>query len=124
MTSYRPFMSLGDFTLADAAEALQQGHITGVEFVAVLLKSTVYCRSRETPGLVAWGEPGRGVIGVFSDLAELALACGAVPWLSTTGADLMAMWPDGYALGIDVASGHAVQLDHRWVMGMAALMPA
>jgi hypothetical protein len=31
--------------------------------------------------------------------------------------------PDGYAIGIDVASEHAVQLNHRWVMGMAALMP-
>jgi hypothetical protein len=117
-------MSLGDFTLAGAAQAWQQGDITGVEFVAVLLRSTVYCRSRDTPGLVAWGKPGDGMIGVFSDLAELALACGAVPWLSTTGADLMAMWPDGYAIGIDVASEHALELNHRWVMGMAALMPA
>ena len=117
-------MFFEEFSLGDAAEAWQQGRVTGVEFIAVLLRSTVYCRSRETPGLVAWGEPGRGMIGVFSDLAELALACGAVPWLSTTGADLLAMWPEGYAIGIDVASEHAVQLDPRWVSGMAALMPA
>jgi hypothetical protein len=117
-------MFLEALTLADAAEAWQQQRITGVEFVAVLLRATVYCRSREVPGLVAWGDPGDGMIGVFSDLAELALACGAVPWLSTTGADLMAIWPDGYAIGIDVASEHAVRLDYRWVVGLAALMPA
>ena len=116
-------MFFEELTLAGAAEAWQDRQITAVEFVAVLLRSTVYCRSRETPGLVAWGEPGHGMVGVFSDLAELALACGAVPWLSTTGSDLLEMWPEGYAIGIDVASDHALQLDSRWVSGMAALMP-
>ncbi len=116
-------MPNGDLTLADAAAAWQQRHITGVELVAALLRSTVFCRSRETPGFVAWGQPGDGMIGVFSDLAELALACGAVPWFSTTGSDLLTMWPTGYALGIDVAAEHAVRLDDRWVKGTAALMP-
>jgi len=116
-------MSTTDLTLASAAQEWQQQRITGVAFVAVLLRSTVYCRSSETPGFVAWGAPGDGLIGVFSDLAELALACGAVPWLSTTGADLLSMWPDGYAIGLDVAADHALRLDHRWVKGLAALMP-
>ncbi|MCU1679131.1 MAG: hypothetical protein JWM93_3889 [Frankiales bacterium] len=117
-------MSFDTTPLADAAAAFRRRDAAGAELVAVLLRSTVYCRSRETPGLVAWGEPGRGLIGVFSDLAELALACGAVPWLSTTGADLLSRWPAGYAIGIDMASEHAVHLDSRWVTAMAALVPA
>jgi hypothetical protein len=124
LSSYRAVMSSKSRTLADAATAWQRRQLTGVEFIALFVRSTVYCRSRDTAGLVAWGEPGHGLIGVFSDLPELALACGAVPWLSTTGADLLAMWPPGYAMGIDVASKHAVRVDDRWLLGMAALMPA
>jgi hypothetical protein len=110
--------------LSAVAAAWHRGDATAVDVGVTLLRSTVFCRSRSTPGLVASGTPGAGLIGVFSDLAELALACGAVPWLSSTGADLMTRWPKGYDVALDVASVHAMRLPSGWLTTMAAMVSA
>jgi hypothetical protein len=115
---------MDDSALGAVATAWHRGDATAVDVGTTMLRSTVFCQSRATPGLVAWGPPGAGVIGVFSDLAELAIACGAVPWVSTTGADLMARWPRGYDVGLDVASAHAMRLPSGWLASMAALVTA
>ena len=101
--------------LVDAAAAWQRCELTGLELIVALSRATVFCQARDEPGLVAWGVAGAGVIGVFSDLAELAVVCGAVPWFSLPGAELLQLWPAGYDMLIDAAAAHATRLPHRWL---------
>lgn len=69
-----------------------------------LLGSTVYCERPERPGFRALGEPGGGVVCVFSAVEELARARGPVGWFSITGSDLLERLPAGYDLLLDPAS--------------------
>ena len=101
--------------LVDAAAAWHRSELTGLELLITLSQATVFCQARDEPGLMAWGAPGAGAIGVFSDLAELAVVCGAVKWLSLPGSELLQLWPAGYDMLIDPRAEHATRLPYRWL---------
>ena len=70
----------------------------------------VYCERAEHPGLRALGAAHAGVVPVFSSPEQLALASGAVPWFSVTGAELLGLLPAGYDLVLDLAGPAPLRL--------------
>ncbi|MEV4095601.1 SseB family protein [Streptosporangium saharense] len=78
-----------------------------------------YCQATESPGTLALGDPGAGVVPVFTSLDGLTAyvtARGEVEdarWFSTLGADLLTLLPTGYGLLIDPGTGHATVLTPR-----------
>jgi SseB protein N-terminal domain len=88
------------------------------ELTAVFLRSTLWCERRGSTGATARGRPGRGYLLAFSSPAELARYGAKFPdrhadgvdWLSTSGADLVDLLPDGYGLALDVAGDYPVAL--------------
>lgn len=72
--------------------------------------ATFYCECGERPGFRALGEPGRGVIPVFTSPRELALARGTASWFAQPGADLLAHLPVGYGLLLDVGGPAPLRL--------------
>jgi hypothetical protein len=77
---------------------------------AAFLAATVYCERGDRPGFRALGEPGAGVVPVFSSVEQLALARGTVDWFATTGADLLSELPAGYDLLLDMGGPAPLRL--------------
>lgn len=97
-------------SLASVARQFAAGTATAHQLHDAFLSANVFCEAGETPGFIALGEPGTGVIPVFTSEAELALARGAVAWFSTTGADLLGLLPDGYDIALDMAGDTPLRL--------------
>lgn len=70
----------------------------------------VFCERGADPGFRALGAPDAGLVPVFSSVEQLALARGAVPWFSMTGADLLDQLPPGYDLVLDIAGPGPLRL--------------
>jgi hypothetical protein len=95
--------------LAEAVSGYAAGSTTGEELSALFVDSTVYCHAGAEPGFLALGESGAEVVPVFSSLEELARFAEArglekLDWLSTNGADILGLLPEGYGLALDLAS--------------------
>ena len=73
---------------------------------AAFLAATLYCERGDTPGFLALGGQGGGVVPVFTSPEQLARARGPVPYFSLRGADLLDQLPSGYDLLLD-AGGEA-----------------
>lgn len=74
------------------------------------LVAVVFCERGTDPGFRALGVRDAGVVPVFSSVEQLALACGAVPWFSMTGADLLDQLPTGYDVMLDIAGAAPLRL--------------
>ena len=99
--------------LARAAEAFAAGLMDSASFATSFAAGEVYAvrpPSPAPPGLVAVGEPGGGLVLVFTSLDELGRRAGECDWLRTTGDDLLSLLPDGYGLLVDAAGEHPLVL--------------
>ena len=96
--------------VGEVARDVAAGRATPADLHAALLAATVYCERGPAPGFRALGRPGAGVVPVFSSLEQLALARGAVPWFSLTGADLLDLLPAGYDLLLNAGGDAPLRL--------------
>ena len=100
--------------LTSAAASFAAGRSDSAAFAAVFATGQIYALRPPPPcppGLVAAGEPGRdGHVLVFTSLEQLARHAGECDWLSTTGADLLALLPAGYGVLVDPASDRPLAL--------------
>ncbi len=96
--------------LADVAHDVAAGAATAAELHDVLLATTVYCERGVRPGFEALGRPGDGAVCIYTSPEQLAVARGAVPWFSLTGADLLDLLPAGYDLLLDLGSQTPLRL--------------
>ncbi|MCA1278981.1 SseB family protein [Saccharopolyspora sp. 7B] len=82
------------------------------EFDAAFAGATLYVhRPQDRVGVMAAELPGRGRwVLAFSSLARLAHHSGDVPWLSTTGADLLDQLPRALGVLVDVDDPHGLPL--------------
>jgi hypothetical protein len=99
--------------LAQAATAFAAGLIDSAAFAAAFAIGEVYAvrpPPPAPPGLVAVGEPGAGLVLIFTSLDALGRRAGECDWLRTTGDDLLALVPDGYGLLVDAAGEHPIVL--------------
>lgn len=104
--------------LADTRRGFASGELVASEFHAVFLTSRVFFLTGDRPGLVAFGDPGAGVVSVFSSLSELARFVVAQPematretrWASTVGAEILQLVPPGYEITLDPASSDPVTI--------------
>jgi hypothetical protein len=96
--------------LADVAAEVAAGRATAEEFHEAFLAATVFCERGETPGFVAVGSPGAGLVPVFSSERELLRARGPVRWFATTGADVLGLLPEGYDVVLDMAGDSPLRL--------------
>src|SRR5690349_5292548 len=89
------------------------------ELREVFLSARLYCQAAERPGVLALGEPGAGVVPVFTSLDGLTAyvttrgETEGARWFSTLGEDLLTLLPTGYGLLIDPGTGHATVLAAR-----------
>lgn len=97
-------------SLADTARNVARGVADSRQLHDVLLTAVVFCERGDAPGFRALGAPHSGVVPVFSSVDQLALARGAVPWFSMTGADLLDQLPPGYDLVLDIAGPAPLRL--------------
>lgn len=97
-------------SLADVAADVSAGLAGAVELHAAFLAATVYCERGAEPGFRALGQPGTGVVPVFSSVEQLALARGTVDWFACTGADLLTELPSGYDLLLDIGGTAPLRL--------------
>ncbi|WP_106177738.1 hypothetical protein [Prauserella shujinwangii] len=81
-------------------------------FDVAFARATVYAeRLPDRPGVVASDLPGKGRwVLVFSTLERLERQLGEVPWLSTTGVDLLDQLPHGLGVLLDVCEEHGLPL--------------
>jgi hypothetical protein len=96
--------------LADVARDAGAGRAAPADLHGALLGATLYCERGPAPGFRALGEPGGGVVPVFTSPEQLALARGTVPWFSLSGSDLLDLLPAGYDLLLDIAGEAPVRL--------------
>ena len=94
---------MGVVRLSEVALAVVAGTAEPEELLSVLQGSVVFCEAPETPGVMTVKTPEGPLVPVFSSLAELATARGAVAWFSTTGLDLLDLLPAGHDLLLDPA---------------------
>jgi len=81
---------------------------------AALRGALLYCVRPKHVGFEALGVPGDGMIPVFTSPEELVRWTGReTPWFAMAGADLVARFPDGYDLALDLAGEHPVRLHAR-----------
>ena len=97
-------------SLADTARNVARGVADSRQLHDALLTAVVFCERGDAPGFRALGAPHAGVVPVFSSVDQLALARGAVPWFSMTGADLLDQLPPGYDLVLDIAGPAPLRL--------------
>jgi hypothetical protein len=97
-------------SLADVVADAGAGRAGAAELHAAFLAATVYCERGERPGFRALGEPGSGVIPVYTSVEQLALARGTVGWFACTGADLLTELPAGYDLLLDMGGPAPLRL--------------
>jgi len=103
-------------SLTSAAASFTAGGSDSVAFSAAFAAGQVYAQRPPPPappGLLAVGDPGSGHVLVFTSLDELGRYAGECDWLCTTGADLLALLPDGYGLLVDPVSDHSIVLPSR-----------
>jgi hypothetical protein len=103
-------------SLREALAGFAGGTVSGEELTETFQRETVFCQRSEQPGFLAVGPPGAGLVPVFTSLDELSRYAvtyglhGGIDWLSTTGADVLDLLPDGYGIVVDPAAEHAVTL--------------
>ena len=100
-------------SLASAAASFVAGSLDSVTFAEAFATGQVYAERPPPPappGLLAVGEPGSRHVLVFTTLDQLGRHTGECDWLSTTGADLLALLPDGCGLLVDPAGDHPLVL--------------
>jgi hypothetical protein len=97
-------------SLADIARDVARDVADSRQLHDALLSAVVFCERGAAPGFRALGPPQAGLVPVFSSVEQLALARGAVPWFSMTGADLLAQLPPGYDLILDIAGPAPLRL--------------
>ncbi len=97
-------------SLADVSRNVARGVADFRELHEALLAAAVFCERGTDPGFRALGVPPAGIVPVFTSLEQLALARGAVPWFSLTGADLLDQLPPGYDLVLDIAGPAPLRL--------------
>lgn len=97
-------------TLTDVATDVALGVAPPEALHRAFLGATVYCERGARPGFRALGEPGRGVVPVYSSPEQLALARGTVEWLAMTGSELLTLLPVGYDLVLDIGGSAPLRL--------------
>ena len=96
-----------------SAASFTAGGADSAAFSAAFASGQVYAQRPPPPtppGLLAVGGRGSGYVLVFTSLDQLARYAGECDWLRTTGADLLALLPDGYGLLVDPVSDHSIVL--------------
>jgi hypothetical protein len=88
--------------LADIVRDVAAGVAAPADLHSALLDAIVYCERGPAPGFRAMGEPGAGVVPVFSSPEQLALVRGTVPWFSLPGCELLDLLPAGYDVVLDM----------------------
>ena len=96
--------------LGEVASDVAEGRASPEELHEAFVTATVWCEAGESPGFVAMGTAGSGLIPVFSSPEQLARARGAVAWFSTTGADVLSLVPEGYDVALDIAGDAPLRL--------------
>lgn len=97
-------------SLADIARDVASGVAGSRQLHEAFLVATLFCERGADPGFRALGVPQAGLVPVFTSVEQLALARGAVPWFSLTGADLLDQLPRGYDLVLDIAGPAPLRL--------------
>jgi hypothetical protein len=97
-------------SLGDVIRDVASGSASAEELTGALLAATVYCERADGPGFRALGEPGSGVVPVFSSVEQLARARGTVRWFAVTGTDLLDLLPPGYDLLLDMGGPAPLRL--------------
>ncbi len=98
---------------------LTEGDGSPQELREAFVSARLYCQAAERPGTLALGEPGAGVVPVFTSLDGLTAYVTArgesegARWFSTLGGDLLTLLPAGYGLLIDPGTDHATVLNAR-----------
>lgn len=86
------------------------GRAGPAELHAAFLAAQIFCERGDELGFRALGEPGSGVVPVFSSADQLALARGPVPWFALSGSDLLELLPRGYDLLLDSGGSAPLRL--------------
>jgi hypothetical protein len=73
-------------------------------------RTVFFCRRGEEIAFQALGEPGRGMVPLYSSESALARSEGECAWFSGTGAQLIALVPVGYGAVVDLGSDSQVAL--------------
>lgn len=81
-------------------------------FDAAFAQARIFAqRWEKQPGLMASVIPGQGRwVLTFSSRERLVRQLGDVPWLSTTGADLLEQLPRGMGVLLDIGDDHGLPL--------------
>ncbi|MDQ3577716.1 MAG: SseB family protein [Actinomycetota bacterium] len=98
------------------AQDVRAGRRPPAEFDAAFATAVVYARrtSDERPGVLVSMLPGKGQwVLAFSTPERLAALDQDTPWLSTSGADLLARLPQGIGVLLDVGEDHGLPLPPR-----------
>lgn len=98
--------------LVKVCQEVRSGRREPAAFDATFSRAAIFVqRLPDRPGVVASTLPGKGRwVLAFSTRQRLANACGDVPWLSTTGADLLNQLPDGLGVLVDIGDDHGLPL--------------
>ncbi|MBI1758485.1 MAG: hypothetical protein HYR62_04575 [Actinobacteria bacterium] len=97
-------------SLAEVATDVAVGSASASTLHETFRTSTVFCERGDRPGFRALGEPGQGVVPVYSSPEQLALARGTVRWFALSGQDLLAQLPPGYDLLLDMGGSSPLRL--------------
>ncbi|MFG1943150.1 SseB family protein [Nonomuraea sp. NPDC048826] len=101
------------------AYLLRRGHSVGAlgeDAFRTFSRTRLYCEAGETPGFIAVGPPGEGLVPAFTlpeGLAAYAEAKGQSEprYFSATGRDLLALVPEGYGVLVDPGTAYATAFD-------------
>lgn len=96
--------------VAGIAHGVVTGAASAVQLHEALIGATIYCERADTPGFLAWGDGGHGLVPAFTSPAQLALARGDVPYFAVLGVDLLNLLPEGYDLLLDIAGDVPLRL--------------
>jgi hypothetical protein len=102
-----------DPEVVQVARDVRAGRREPASFDAAFARATVYARrtTGERAGVMVSTLPGKGPwVLAFSTLERFAAFGQDRPWLSTTGADLLAQLPPGIGVLLDVGEDHGLPL--------------
>lgn len=98
---------VGEPRVVTVARDVWAGSRSPEGFYAAFAESTVYAQRPERPGLMIADLAARGRwTVVFSSLERLAAYAGECEYLSTSGADLLELVPEGVGVLLDPADEH------------------